>query len=53
MTTGMYKVILQTTTVEEYKNPSASKGTDQGPRKKLIVRCVLRSTTIDEDRDTQ
>jgi hypothetical protein len=52
MTTGIYKVRMQMTTIEEYKNPPASKETDLGPRKKSTVGCVLRFTTIDEDRDT-
>lgn len=52
VTTGMYKVRMQTTIVEKYNNPSASEETDQVPRKKSTVDCVPRSTTIDEDRDT-
>ena len=48
----MHKGCLQEATVEEYNDTSNLKETDERPRRELTVGRVLRSTTIDEDRDT-
>ena len=43
---------MQEATVAEYNDPSDSKETEEEPRRKPTVGCVLRSTRIDEDRNT-